>query len=91
MAQTTRKSPTAAEALAQPVSFEFEGVTYSVPSTSEWSYDALEAFEEGRLTAFLRELLGDEQHAAWKATKPTVGKLGDLVGAMQKALGISGN
>jgi hypothetical protein len=86
------KSATAAEALGEirlPV--EFAGVTYEVPPTSEWSYDALEAYEDGKIAGFIREILGAEQHAKFKATKPKVSDLSGFIEAIQKALGIAGN
>lgn len=88
---STRKSPTAAEALAAPIVFDYKGTTYSIPTTSDWSYEALELFEEGKLTGFLREVLGEAQLATYKATKPRVSDLADFVGELQKALGIAGN
>lgn len=91
MATTTRKSPTAAEALGEKIHFIFGGIEYLVAPTSEWSYDALEAFEDGKVTTFLREVLGADEHAKYKATKPRVSDVGDFVTALQKALGISGN
>lgn len=91
MAQTTRKSPTAAEALNEPIEFTWRDHKYIVPATAQWPYEALEAFEEGKLSGFLRALLGDEQHAAFKAEKPLVADMTDFIEEMQKALGIAGN
>jgi hypothetical protein len=87
----TRKSPTAAEALGEKVPFTFDGVEYVVDPTSEWEYEVLEAFEEGKISAFLKALLGTEQHDKFKAGKPRVADLNRFVEAIQKALGISGN
>jgi len=88
---TPRKSPTAAEALGENVAFDFDGVSYVVPPTSEWEYEALEAFESGRVSAFLKALLGEEQHDKFKAGKPRIADVNRFVEAIQKALGISGN
>jgi hypothetical protein len=88
---TETKNPTAAEALAEDVPFEFGGVKYVLPPTSEWTYDTLEAFEEGKISAFLKALLGDKQHDAFKATKPKISAMNEFVLGIQKALGISGN
>jgi hypothetical protein len=92
MATAAKKpiNPTAAEALAEPVAFTYADVDYVVPSTSEWPYAALEAFEDGKLSGFIREILGEEQHDRFKATKPKVSDLSDLIQEMQKALGIAG-
>lgn len=89
--QPARKSPTAAEALNEPIEFEWRGTKYTVPATNQWPYEALEAFEEGKLSGFLRALLGEEQHDAFKATKPLVSDMTDFIEQMQKALGIAGN
>ncbi len=84
-------NPTAAEALAEPIPFEFQGQTYTVPPTSEWDYETLEAFEDQKAVAILRSLLGPEQHAAFKATKPKVADFTAMMEALAGALGLSGN
>lgn len=90
MATAKKPNPTAAEALAEPVEFTYGGINYVVPSTSEWPYAALEAFEDGKLSGFIREILGVDQHEAFKATRPKVSDLSDMISAMQGALGIQG-
>lgn len=87
----TAHTATAAEALAEGIEFNHNGVTYSVEPTSEWPLEALEALEEGRIVAFLKYVLGDEGYAALKATKPKIGELNDLTVAIQKAVGVAGN
>lgn len=88
---TARKTnPTAAEALGDRVPFSFGGVDYLVPTAGDWPYDALEAFEAGKIATFLRHALGDDQHAAFKATKPKVSEVNDFVDALTGALGVSG-
>lgn len=86
-----RKSAPAAEALAQSIEFEFRGAEFAVLPTTEWSLDALEAFEDGKLVTLLREVLTDGGYAAMKAVAPKVGDLNEFVAAMTEALGISGN
>ena len=90
-AANSRKTATAAEALGEKIPLSFAGVDFLLDPSTEWSYDALEAYEDGRITAFLRSILGDEQHAAYKATKPKAAGVGDFVRAIQSALGIAGN
>lgn len=85
------KNATAAEALGGKVPFTYNGVDYLVTPSSDWDYDALEAYEDGKITVLLRSILGPEQHAAFKATKPKVGDVGAFVEAIQSALGLSGN
>jgi len=64
--------PVKAEAVpdeAGPVSFEHDGVTYTVPQALDIPLDLLEAEDE--LTA-MRIILGDDQWSAYRATKPTI-------------------
>jgi hypothetical protein len=88
---TTRKSATAAEALGTGVPFTFGGVDYTVTPTAEWTFEALEAFEDGKVATFIRVILGEEQTATFRATKPTVTTLKEFVVELQKALGLAGN
>lgn len=89
---TARKSnATAAEALGEKVPFSHNGVDYLVPTSADWPYAALEAFETGKIATFLRLILGDAQHAAFVATGPKVSDVNGFVESMQKALGIAGN
>lgn len=85
------KSAAAHEALGEAIPFTYDGVDYTVPPTSEWELDVLEAFEDGRFIAFLRKVLGPEQYAAYKKRHPKVADLEPFVVAVQKALGIEGN
>lgn len=64
----------------------WRGLTLTVPKYSRWSFDALEALDDIRLFAFLREILGPEQWEAVKATTPRpvqadAIELSDLIGA----------
>ncbi len=85
------KSAAAAEALAEKIPFTWNGIDFELDPTTEWDYEALEAYESGKITAFLRLILGEAQHAAFKATKPKVGAVNEFVREIQKALGIAGN
>ena len=88
---TSRKSPAAAEALGESIPFHFDGVDYELVPTSEWPFEAVEEFENGRVAAFLALVLGAEQYAAFKATKPKLGRVNEFVTELQKAVGIAGN
>lgn len=87
----SRLTPVKAEAVGATIPFEFEGATYNVLTTDEWPYEALEAFEEGRIAGFLKAILGPEEHAAFKATRPKIVDVQRFVVEVQAALGISGN
>ncbi|MEC3894818.1 MULTISPECIES: Rossmann-fold NAD(P)-binding domain-containing protein [Nocardiopsis] len=55
------------------------GADYSVPASSDaWPLGALEGFEEGRIVAALRSLLGPEQWARLKEEGATLGDLNTL-------------
>jgi len=74
-----------AEAENAPVSFEVKGLTFSIPTDPrELPLELLETDDEVVAT---RLVLGDEQWAAFKATKPTIGDFSDLVDAMSEARG----
>lgn len=79
------------EALSQPVPVNFRGQTFEIPPTSLWPYSALEAYEDGKVAAFLRALLGPEQHRRFRPLVATVGDAEAFVQVLQEALGISGN
>lgn len=90
-ARKTTTNPTAAEALDEPISFDFEGHTYSVPPAGAWSLDALERFEDGKILTFLRDVLSAEDYRTFKAAHSRVDAMSDFMEALQKALGIAGN
>jgi hypothetical protein len=79
------------EALGLGIDFEFEGKTFTVPPTSEWDLDVLENYEDGKVAATMRALLGADQWATYKETPRKVSDLAALFEAVQGALGISGN
>jgi len=87
------KSAQAAEALdvAAPRPFTFDGATYHAFPTDEWTFDALEAYEEGHLARFVREIMPPADYAAFRATKPKVGQIRDFVTALMGGLGVEGN
>ncbi|OZV74768.1 hypothetical protein CA850_29770 [Micromonospora echinospora] len=76
-----------AEATGQSQTFEHDGVTYSVPPTSEWDMDAMEAYERDHIVTCVRLILGPEQFEKFKpkGTKRTLGDLNALFDKIQKA------
>lgn len=84
-------NPVEAEATDALVSFDFDGESYLALSTDEWTWDALESYEEGKVTAFVGAILEPASFARYKATKPKAKDVGRFVEAIQGALGISGN
>ena len=77
-----------AESTNTAVSFAFRGETYNVPPTSAWPFRALEAYEDGKLAAFLRAILGTDYA---RLADFTVGDVSEFVEELSKGLGIQGN
>jgi len=85
------KNPTAAEVLGDKIPFTFDGVDYLIEPSSEWDYTLAEDLEAGRVVAFLKGILGEDQHEKFKATKPKLNRVNALIEAIQTASGIQGN
>lgn len=80
-----------AEALKKAHHFTFDGEKYSVPPTTEWDLQILEAVEDEKIVAAVRFLLGDKQWAQFKQKKRTVADLTKLFEVITKAAGLQGN
>jgi hypothetical protein len=87
MTSTARKAETTDNLIA----FEHESQSLHVLAPSAWPVEALEAYEEGKVTTFLRGILSSESWATFKTRKPKVADLQGLVVSIQAAAGISGN
>jgi hypothetical protein len=85
------KSAAAAEALGESIPFTFQGESFSVQPSSEWGFDALEDYENGRILRFLSQILDEDAWAKLRALKPKASVVGEFVLAVQKAVGIAGN
>ncbi|MFF5433419.1 hypothetical protein ACFY5K_25690 [Streptomyces griseofuscus] len=97
MTATARKTATkksaveavAAEAKNVPVTFEFKGLTFEVPTDPrQLPLEVLETDDELEAT---RLILGKNQWKAFREMKPTVGDFWDLVEAMSTARGREGD
>jgi hypothetical protein len=92
---TAARKPAAATAKTEAndaeVAFAFEGKSYVVPTASEWDLPVLEAYEEGRVIAFTRELLGPDQWAAFKSKPRKVADITALFEAIESATVGPGN
>lgn len=77
-----------AEAKSEMVSFEFDGDTYSVAPADEWDLDVLEAFEDGKVVATVRALVGPAGWATYKSKPRKVKDLDAFFTAIQEALGL---
>lgn len=72
---------------AKTATFDYDGVTYTVPDADEWSLDALEAYEDGKVATLIREILGSAQWATFKSKPRKIADLNGLFEAAQEALG----
>ena len=81
-------NPTKSDALAEPITFEFDGQPYTIPAATQWPLETLEAFEEGRIVATVKSLLGDEQWTTFRSPGRIVSDLGSFFEAIQEAAGV---
>ena len=82
----TAPKPTASAADPVFATFTFEGAKYTIPEADEWSLDALEAYEDGKVATLIREILGAAQWATFKSKPRTVADLTALFEAAQVAM-----
>lgn len=79
---------------AETITIEFQGNSYVLPATpDQWDFTTLELFENGKAIAATEAILGADQYAAFKATRPTVGDFNELMNELAKRYGFesSGN
>lgn len=90
MPDDTSPSPAEIEASGvETVTVGHNGVKYLVPAARrDAPMEVLEQFEDGNTVSALRVLLGPDQWAAFKATKPTIGDVHDLLNAWYAAIGL---
>lgn len=90
-ARKSTKNPIAAEATHALIEFEYDGETYAVLPTNDWTLDALEHFEDGKVLSLLREVLAEGGYAKFRASHNAVADIQGFMAALQKAQGIAGN
>ncbi len=76
------------EALESEVSFEYDGVQYTVPPAKKWPLDAVEAQEDGKMLGFLKALLGADQYSTLRKTTTTLADLDTFITALFEALDV---
>lgn len=92
MATAPRKPATAkTEAANTEIVFTFEGDEYVIPTSGDWDLPVLEAYEDGRVVAFTRELIGPAQWAKFKAKPRKVSDISALFEAIETASAGRGN
>lgn len=78
-----------AEALSETVSFEYDGETFTVGNDAQdWDLEVLEAFEDGKIVAAVRGLLGPDGWAQFKSKPRTVRDLNAFFETAAEALGL---
>lgn len=78
------KNAAQSEATNEATSVEFKGVTYLVPPALDLPVEILEADNE---LGVLKEILGEEQYRAFRASKPTLRDLRELGDRVSDAAG----
>ncbi|MEV3860712.1 hypothetical protein AB0J38_41185 [Streptomyces sp. NPDC050095] len=68
----------------KPTTFTHRGVPFTLPHPLDFPLEVLETDDEVEVT---RLILGDEQWAAYRATKPTIRDFYELTEAMSEARG----
>lgn len=91
MTAATSPSPAKAEATDADVTFDYDGTTYTIPATKDWDLDVLEAYEDGKIAATVKAVLGAKQYATFRSVPRKVSDLADLFQSLQTAVGIAGN
>lgn len=67
--------------------FTFKGEKFEFPpEIKQLPVEAVEAYEDGKVVGFVREIMGD-QWASFKAHKPTLGDLENLADSLGQAYG----
>lgn len=75
-----------AEAKLEDLSFDFEDDEYTAPHPKYWPLDAIEAQEDGKITAFLKSVLGDEQYKKFKRKPRTLTDLENMLAALMDSV-----
>lgn len=82
-------TPAEAEMTAETVTVDYGGRTFTLPaSLDDVDGDVLDAIDDQKLSHALQGLLGPEQWAAFKATKPKVRDYGELFEAFAAKVGL---
>lgn len=63
----------------------YDDIDFTIPAAEDWSLDAIEAYEDGKIATLIREILGAEQWARFKEKPRTVSDLQGFMQAFEKA------
>lgn len=80
------KATLKAEANNDNVTFEYDGDSYTVPTSKNWPLEAVEAQESNKILGFLKELLGEDQYATLRKGAKTLDDIDSFAKEMFKAL-----
>lgn len=82
-------TPAEAEMTAETVTVDFGGQTFTMPaSLDDADGDVIDAIDDQKLSHALQGLLGPEQWAAFKKTRPKVRDYGELFEAYAQKIGL---
>lgn len=84
MANTAKKVSAPQDELKDVV-FEYDGESYTVPTPKLWPLEVVEAQEDGRFNAAIRELLGKEQYKTFRKKPRTLEDLDKITEAVMDA------
>jgi hypothetical protein len=76
-------------ALRAQIPFRYGGHDYLVPPAVDWMHEAEALLAENRLAAAIRLVLGHEQYAAFRATKPNVADAAALMSSLGAAFSVT--
>lgn len=82
------KKTVEAEVNNTETTFEYKNGSFTVPPARKWPLEAIEAQEEGKITGFLKGLLGADQYAALRKEARTLEDLDEFVGVLFASLDV---
>jgi len=72
------KPPAKVDATGELIEFVYDGQPYAVPPASAWDLEALDAFEDNKVSTCVRLILGEAQWKTFRAKRRTVGDLNGI-------------
>lgn len=75
-------------ATSKPFDVDFDGHTYTIPASEDWDLDVLDYWEQGKVVAMLRALLGPEDWKEFRSKPRSVKHASDFFSEIQKAGGL---
>lgn len=72
------------------IEVEWKGETFEVPKPELWPWEVVEAFDDGKASRAIRELLGPKQYRRWKSLlgPSPIADSGEFMNVVSEAYGI---